>query len=192
MNTEKIVNFFFEIASLRRLVRSHSQMLDMANDNISDHSFRVAIIGMTIAELEKADVNKVVKMCLFHDLAEARTGDANFIQQQYSKRYEKEAVKDQMKDIPIGPEVIALFDEYEEKQTKESIVAKDADMLDQMILQQEYLYDDPKNRKIWHEHSFAKIKTDSGKKLAKQIKESNPFEWFYKLAEEKTGEKIER
>lgn len=192
MNTEKIVNFFFEIASMRRLMRSHAQSLNLANDNISDHSFRVAIIGMTIAELEKADVNKVLKMCLFHDLAEARTGDANYVQKQYSKRYEKEAVKDQMEDMPIGSEVIALFDEFEEKQTKEAIIAKDADMLDQMIIQQEYFYTDPKNRKIWHEHSFVKIKTDSGKKLAEQIKESNPFEWVYKLAEEKTGEKIER
>lgn len=190
MNTEKIANFFFEIATLRRLTRSHRQMIQEVSDNISDHSFRVAIIGMILAKLENCDENKVIKMCLFHDVAEARTGDANFINQQYVDLHEKEAQRDQAEGLPIGEEVLELLNEHKSLQTEESIVAKDADLLDQMVLQQEYFYNDKENGKRWQDHTEGGLKTESAKILAKKIRLSNPFGWLYHLAEQKTGKKI--
>ncbi len=192
MNTDKIINFFFEIATLRRLTRSHRQVIAEVSDNISDHSFRVAIIGMILAELEKCDNSKVMKMCLFHDVAEARIGDANFINQQYSDLHEEEARDDQIDGLPIASEVDKFLKEYEQRKSKEAIVAKDADLLDQMILQQEYFYKDNKNGRIWQNHTERSLKTESAKILAKKIRESNPFEWLYKMAEEKTGRDIKR
>jgi putative hydrolase of HD superfamily len=190
MDIDKIVNFFFEIATLRRLTRSHRQMIQEVSDNISDHSFRVAIIGMILAELENCDVNKVLKMCLFHDVAEARIGDANFINKQYVDLAEEEAQKDQMKGLPIEKEVLGILEEFGKGKNRESIVAKDADLIDQMVLQQEYFYKDSKNREIWQSHSERALRTESAKKLARKIRTSNPFEWLYKLAEDKTGESI--
>lgn len=192
MNTDKIINFFFEIATLRRLTRSHRQMIAEVSDNISDHSFRVAIIGMILAELEKCDASKVMKMCLFHDVAEARTGDANFINQQYVELNEDEARIDQMESLPIAEEVLNLLEEYEKRETKESIAAKDADLLDQMVLQQEYFFKDKQNGKIWQNHSEKSLKTESAKILAEKIRQSNPFEWLYQMAEKKTNNIIER
>lgn len=191
-DVNRIVNFFFEIASLRRITRAHCQIIKGVTENIADHSFRVAVIGMLLAEMEKADNNKVLKMCLFHDLPEARTGDANFINQQYVDMREDEALKDQMNGLPIGDEILKIIKEYEEQKSKESIIAKDADLLDQMILEREHFYKDSKNSKIWREHTEKKLKTKLAKKLAKQIKKSNPFEWLYQLAEDKTGKKIDR
>lgn len=192
MNTSKIVNFLFEIATLRRLTRSHRQMIQEVSDNISDHSFRVAIIGMILAEMEKADSNKVLKMCLFHDIPEARTGDANAINQHYLDIHETEALGDQMKDLPIEKEVIKLFKEYSDRKTKEAIVAKDADTLDQMVLEQEYFYKDAENRMVWQDHMQVRLKTKSAKILASEIRKSNPHEWLYNMMEHKTGKKIRR
>lgn len=192
MDSEKIINFLFEIASLRRLTRSHRQIIHEVSDNISDHSFRVTVIGMILAELEKCDNNKVMKICLFHDVAEARTGDANYINQQYLDLHDREARSDQMKALPIGNEILPLLEEYEGRETKEAQVAKDADLLDQMILQQEYFYRDNYNGEIWQNHTEKRLQTESAKKLAKQIKVTNPFEWLYQTAEQKTGKKIER
>ncbi len=192
MNTKKIINFFFEIASMRRLVRSHSQIIHEANDNISDHSFRVAVIGMIIANLESCDEDKVLKMCLFHDLAETRTGDANFINKQYVNLKEDEARQDQLSEIPAAAEILGLLKEFEQRQSKESIVAKDADCLDQMILQREYFYKDQPNHEIWQNHTQKSLKTESAQKLAAEIRTTNPFEWLYDLAETKTGRKIPR
>jgi len=192
MKNNKIINFFFEIASLRRLTRSHRQVIRGVSDNISDHSFRTAIIGMTLASLEDCNKDKVLKMCLFHDLAEARTGDANLINKLYLNIQEKEAGKDQMEGLPIGKDILELTKEYEKQESLEAVLAKDANLLDQMILQQEYLYSDTKNREIWQKHTEDLLKTDTAKKLAKEIKESNPFEWLYQLAEKKTDEKVDR
>lgn len=192
MNFNKIANFFFEIASMRRIKRAHSQVIHEANDNISDHSFRVAVIGMILAKMEKCDINKVLIMCLFHDVVEIRIGDANLINQQYSDLREKEARRDQVTDLPIEDEVSSFIQEYERRESKESIVAKDADLLDQMVLQREYFYKDPQNHEIWQNHTEKSLKTGSAKKLAQEIRKLNPFEWFYQLVENKTGNKISR
>lgn len=192
MNSSKLSSFFFELASMRRLARAHSQLIHEADDNISDHSFRVAIIGMVLANIEKCDENKVLKMCLFHDVAETRIGDANFINQQYSDPCEEEARKDQMSDLPIANEILELLSEFEQRESKEAIVARDADYLDQMILQREYFFKDPQNHEIWQNHTEAMLKSESAKKLAKEIRKTNPFEWLYQLAEQKTRKKVPR
>ncbi|MCL5411635.1 MAG: HD domain-containing protein [Patescibacteria group bacterium] len=187
MNKEKIVSFFFEMASLRRLTRSHRQMIAAVNDNISDHSFRVGIIAMILAGLEKCDQNKALKMGLFHDLVEARTGDANTINKQYVKLDEEGAREDQLSGLPIGEEILELLREYEERKSAESIVAKDADSLDQMVLEQEYFFEDPINRKKWQDFMEKKLKTESAKKLSIEIRNSNPFNWLYQIMDEKIG-----
>ena len=192
MNLNKTANFFFEIASMRRIKRAHSQVIHEADDNISDHSFRVAVIGMILAKMENCDTNKVLGMCLFHDVAEIRIGDANFINQQYSDLHEEEAREDQMKDLPIADEVLEFLREFEQRESKESVVAKDADLLDQMVLQREYFYKDQHNHEIWQNHTGKSLNTESAKKLAQKIRESNPFEWLYQLAEDKAGIKVNR
>jgi putative hydrolase of HD superfamily len=192
MDMDKITNFLFEIASLRRLTRSHRQMIQDVSDNISDHSFRVAVIGMILANLEKCDENKVLKMALFHDVVEARTGDANYLNKQYVELHEDEARKDQMDGIPGAGEILDILKEYNARKTKEAIIAKDADLLDQMILQQEYLYRDPKNNERWQNHTQGMLKNESAKKIAGQIRESNPFEWLYQATKKKREERGEK
>lgn len=189
MNTSKIVNFFFEIATLRRLTRSHRQMIEEVSDNISDHNFRVAVIGMVLANLEQCDEDKVLKMCLFHDVVEARTGDANLVNQQYLDLHEEEARRDQMEGLPIAGEIINLLNELEQNRSKEAAVAWDADSLDQMVLQQEYFYRDEKNKKIWHNNTERYLKTESARRLALKIRKSNPLDWLYSLLEHRTGER---
>jgi len=140
----RISDFLFEIGTLRNMKRMHCQALPQANDTIASHSFEVAIIGMILAKMENADENKVLKMCLFHDMAEARTGDANFIHSHYvncTKQDEKEITKGQLQDTPLEKEINGVLDEYTERKSIESIIAKDADLINQIILQCDYLKD---------------------------------------------------
>lgn len=191
-NIDKITNFLFEVASLRRLTRSHRQLISEVSDNISDHSFRAAVIAMILADLEGCDKNKALKMALFHDLLEARTGDANYLNKQYLDLHEEEARKDQMEGLPIADEILEILEEYEKRETKESIVAKDADLLDQMVLQQEYFYKDKENGEQWQDHTQKTLKTESAKKIAEKIRESNPFEWLYQITRKKREERGEK
>ena len=45
-------------------------------ESVADHSWRISLMAMLIApEFPEADMNKVIRMCLIHDLGEAFTGD---------------------------------------------------------------------------------------------------------------------
>ena len=71
-----IVNFFFETGMLKHVKRSGWWLINIKDpENIAEHSFRTAVIGYFLAKIEKVDADKVLKMCLFHDLHESRIND---------------------------------------------------------------------------------------------------------------------
>lgn len=47
LDAQKLVNFFYEVGTLRKLPRMHRQnlLIDDTTDTIASHSFRVAVIG---------------------------------------------------------------------------------------------------------------------------------------------------
>ncbi len=180
---ERIVNLIFEAGTARGIPRTHHQFLRNSDDSVASHSFRVAVIGLVLAELEKADGNKVLKMCLFHDFPEIRTGDPNFLNRFYRTDNEEKAIKDQWTDIPGGGEIIDLLAEYRERKTKEAIVAKDADVLDQIFLQREYLPGGSYDLERWHNHQAKKLKTASARQLAGRVLKTNPLKWIYDFSD---------
>ena len=180
----EIVNFIFEVGTARNIIRSHHQVLKNSNDSVASHSFRVAIIGLILASLEQVDTNKVVLMCLLHDVAELRTGDANFINRFYQVQKEEDAINDQWFGIPGEKEAIELLSECNEGETKEAIVAKDADRLEQIFLQREYLTH-PHDLDMWHTHTAQKLQTDSACKIAEQAIKTNRLQWLYDFSNSK-------
>lgn len=182
-NLKTIVNFLYEVGTARNIVRSHHQVIRNANDTIAAHSFRTAIIGLILADLENMDEDKVLKMCLLHDLAELRTGDANFINKYYRVEREEKAIEDQWKDIAGGKKVTSLLKEYNERKSEEAKVAKDADILDQIFLQKEYLSQSPADFKKWHNHMERQIKTKPALKIARLVFKTGSFNWVYNFAD---------
>ena len=59
------IDFLFEIGSLRRIPRAWQQILTGKVENIAEHIFRTTMVAWVIAVAEKADVEKVLKIC--HD-----------------------------------------------------------------------------------------------------------------------------
>jgi putative hydrolases of HD superfamily len=184
---EKIINFIFEAGTARNIFRSHHQVLKQSNDTISSHSFRTAIIGLILADMEKGNKDKIVQMCILHDFAELRTGDANFINKFYGKEDEDKAIKEQWSDIPGGKGIVKLLSEYNARKTKEAVIAKDADSLDQIFLQREYLPENSYDLKRWHNNIAKKLKTASAKKIAARALKTNPLKWVYDLDDAKNN-----
>ncbi len=183
---KKLTSFFFEVGTLRKIPRSHQQALLMQDlsDNIASHSFRVALIGYFMAEELEVDSGRVVKMCLFHDLEEARTGDQNWIHKNYIKSFEGEVREDQVKNLNNKDDFKKISREYDERETLESKIAKDADILDQMLLLKEYVMQGNSEAKRWldrgnkeggHENC---LHTDLSKKIAEEIKNQEPSSWW--------------
>ena len=122
-----IVDFLFEIGSLKRMIRNSYQTLGSGGETVAEHSFRCAVIGYCLAKMENADEDKVVKMCLFHDLLEARTGDQNWINKHYTEAFKEKAREDQCQVLPFGSEMLKLLSEWI-GWTEEAVLAKDADV----------------------------------------------------------------
>jgi putative hydrolase of HD superfamily len=132
MEMKDIVKLLFETGMLGRVKRSGDWLAGVKDsESISEHSHRAAIFGYILAKLENADENKVLKMLIFHDLPETRLLDRNKVSARYYNIHEaeKHAFNEQMSFLPqkIGDELRDIFGEMEKKESKEAIIAKDAD-----------------------------------------------------------------
>lgn len=178
-----LTNFLFEIGTLRKIARSHRQTLltDDLSDNIASHSFRVSMIGLFLAQLEKVDVKKVVIMCLTHDIAETRSGDQNWVHKKYLKVFEEEIIESQFSFLPKNSEVTKIAKEYCDRQTLEAKVAKDADLIDQLLLLKEYAWQGNLEAKQWLKNKDHEkmLFTKSAKKVAREISIQKPSDWWY-------------
>jgi putative hydrolases of HD superfamily len=188
---QKIVRFLFEMGTMRKLPRMHRQtfLTDDMSDNIATHSYRVTLIGWFLAKMEGADPYKVAMMCLMHDMGEVRTGDHNWIHKRYIKIFEDEIKEEQLGTMPF-PEMKEMADEYDKRESKEAIIAKDADMLDQIFLLREYVWQGNKEAQIWlegkpgREHEDDKkerFKTRSAKALCEMAMTEDPSSWWNNL-----------
>ncbi len=188
MNKDRrIANFLFEVGTMRKLMRMHRQTLltDDMSDSIAAHSYRVAFIGWFLAKAEEADVYKTVMMCLVHDMAEARSGDHNYVHKRYMKVFDEEIMKEQLGTLPYH-DLEDLAMEYHKRETKEAVIAKDADLLDQILLLREYEWQGNKEAGIWlrgksgqkENVQFSRLRSKSAKKLAKAIMKEDPSSWW--------------
>ncbi len=181
-NHKKTTNFLYELGTLRKIARSHRQSLltDDLSDNIASHSFRVTAIGWFLAKSEKADPYKVLLMCLFHDSGEARTGDQNWINKKYVKTYEDEVIKDQLEGLTVANELLDINREYETRESLESKLAKDADLLDQIFLLKEYAWQGNNEACRWLEdcEQAKRLFSKTAKQIAKEAMAQNPSDWW--------------
>lgn len=177
---KKIIEFIFEVGTLRRMNRQHLQKLAKTEDSVADHSFRVAVIGYLLAKEEGVDADKVLRMCLFHDIAEARTGDHDWFHKKYVKINEWKVIKSQWQEFSFGKDVIKLFKEYLVRKTKEAKIAKEADELEQIFQLKEYADQGNKEAERWLPHNSKRIKSKIGKEIIRELKKSNIHDWWWK------------
>jgi len=188
---ERIANFLFEIGTMRKLMRMHRQVLltDDMSDSITSHSYRVAMIGWFLAKEEGADPYKTVMMGLLHDVSEIRSNDHNWVHKRYIKIFEEEINEEQLGSLPY-PDLKNFIDEYQERKTKEAILVKEADTLDQILLLREYQWAGNKEAEVWLRGKpgkektnvqLEKLKTNIGRKLGQAIYKVNPSDWWENL-----------
>jgi len=183
VSIKKLVSFLYEVGTLRKIARSHRQSLytDDLSDNIASHSYRVTMIGILLSKLEGADSNKVIRMCLLHDTDETRSNDQNWIHKKYVKVFEDEIQKDQFSFLGKNNEFNQIKDEYNDRKTLESRIAKDADMIDQCLLLREYEWAGNKEAARWLRGESKHITTKSALKIREEIKKQRPSVWWDNL-----------
>lgn len=186
---KNIASYIFEIGMLRRERHNGFKMIGIDNpDSVAEHAMRAAQIGyiLTFLENEKYGTNtspeKVASMLLFHDNGETRIGDLHKVASRYinSKEAEKKAFSEQADNLPkkISKQIIKYFNETEERNTAEGLIAKDADRLETAFMAKEY-YDLGNKLGIdWINNVEKDIKTESAKELLKALKEVKFTDWW--------------
>lgn len=179
---EPIVNFLFEAGMLAHTPRSGFHFLGGYSQSVAEHMNRTAYIGYVLAQLEddpNIDPGQVMKMCLLHDLAEARTSDLNWMNQKYVSADEEGAVNEMIAKLPFGDDIKQTIDEYEERTTKEAKLAKDADHLELLMVLKEMIDRGHAKAQSWVPSLLKRILTDTGRNLADKILETDSDDWWF-------------
>jgi putative hydrolases of HD superfamily len=177
------LQFLYELGTLRYIPRIWRQFLNKDFANLSEHIFRVIWIAIIIAKEECANLDKVIKMALVHDIVESRNSDVHYLSRMYTKRDDDAAIKDILRDTSIEQEFLDLFAEYEERKSIESKIVKDADNLDVDIELQEQYVNGIKVKEdfqVMRNNVYELLFTDTAKKIWKEIQTSNPHDWHIK------------
>ncbi len=176
---KNIVNFLFEVGILSKTPRSGFHFLGSGKQSVAEHTHRAVYVGFVLAKLEgNVDTDKVLKMCLFHDLAEARTSDLSYLHQKYTISDEKRAIKDLTNTLNFGSEILDILVEFKEKKSKEAKLAKDADQIELILSLREEIDAGNTRAESWIPFALKRLSTKVAKDLAKKIIRTNSDDWW--------------
>ncbi len=180
---DEALNFFAEAGLLKRIKRSGWWVAGIKDpESVAGHSFRTAVIGYYLAYLEGVDPFKVVTMSLFNDIHEARINDLHKMGHYYIdfKSAEQKVFKDQVAalDARVKKALELMRAEYDVQQTKESLVARDADILECLVQAKEYYDQGHCAAKLFFKTAPRFLKTKNARQLWARLRRWDSSQWW--------------
>ncbi|MFG2140104.1 HD family hydrolase [Streptomyces sp. NPDC048650] len=144
----EVLDFIAFSARLREVERHNNATADR-KESVAEHSWHLAIISWLLhqrfeQELDHAlDLEKMLKMCLMHDLVEIEAGDPSAWTTQHSAertrskaQVEEEVAVRRFTSLPgpLGTEFLDLWHEYEEGRTPEARLVRGVDRLNPALM----------------------------------------------------------
>ena len=106
-------------------------------ESVAEHSWRITLMAYWVSdEFPEADLEKLMKMCLIHDLGEAFTGDIpTFDKTEADEQKEGALLNEWVRSLPqpFADEMQALYQEMEERKTLEARIYKALDNLEALL-----------------------------------------------------------
>jgi putative hydrolase of HD superfamily len=184
---EAVTRFIYESGHLKHSKRQGWWQAGIKDpETVAEHSFRVAVIGYVLALMEDADPALTAATCLFHDIIETRLGDIPNVAKHYTAPEEPETVAaDQVMGMPatLADSIKQLVRSYTEQESKEAILARDADKLECLLQAREYQSHGYQNVEPWITSNLAKLKSESARALAVIGQELPPDQWWKTFAQ---------
>ena len=106
-------------------------------ESVAEHSWRISLMAFLLRhEFPDANIDKVVDMCLIHDLGECFTGDIpTFLKTDSDRKTEDDILNLWIEKLPaeISKDFKDLYEEMEAQETKEAKIYKALDKLEALI-----------------------------------------------------------
>ena len=107
------------------------------HESVAEHSWCMTLMAFFLRdEFPQADMDKVMRMCLIHDLGEAFTGDIPTFNKTQADEAREEALLDEWVASlpgPVSSEMAALYREMNARKTLEAKIYKALDGLEAVI-----------------------------------------------------------
>lgn len=131
---------FLSILSVAEKLKCNTRHSDTSSgrrESVAEHSWRLALMAMLLEdEFPDVDIDKVIKMCLIHDLGEAFTGDiATFNKTEEDSEKEEQIYSEWINGFPEiqKRQFQSLLTEMSELETKEAKLYKALDKMEAVI-----------------------------------------------------------
>jgi len=156
MNAREYLDIIHTVERLKDTPR-HCTTSHGRTESVAEHSWRISLMALLLRnEFPDTDMNKVVDMCLIHDLGECFTGDIpTFLKDDTDRNKEDSLLHEWVDSMPTGlsKDLSSLYSEMEAQITVESKIYKALDKLEALIQHNE----SPLN--TWSDNEFELNKT---------------------------------
>lgn len=136
MEARKLLDALSVAERLKDATR-HCYTKNGRHESVAEHSWMMTLMAFFIKdEFPDADMDKVIKMCIIHDLGEAFTGDIpTFDKTKMHEKTEEELLYAWVNTLPENYkfEMLTLYDEMAKRETIEAKVYKAIDGLEALI-----------------------------------------------------------
>jgi 5'-deoxynucleotidase YfbR-like HD superfamily hydrolase len=135
---EKRLAFVREAGRMKDVLRSGFTM-NGASESVAEHSWRLCLLVMAFSDLlEGIDVERLLKLCIVHDLGEIYEGDVPAIHQGPDDGRKERELADMERlsgQLPenLRDEFLQLWRDYEDGTSAEAVLAKGFDKLETLI-----------------------------------------------------------
>lgn len=154
------VQTFLDVMHLAERLKDavrHSYSSGGRRESVAEHSWRITLMAFFLRdEFPEADMNKVMEMCLIHDLGECFTGDIpTFIKTDTDRTVEDSLLSQWVNTLPpeLSEDFSTLYEEMEAQVTPEAKIFKALDKLEALIQHNESPID------TWAENEYELNKT---------------------------------
>lgn len=136
MDARKLLDIMSVAERLKDVTR-HCYTKNGRHESVAEHCWMMSLMAFFLSdEFPEADMNKVIKMCIIHDMGETFTGDIpTFDKTADNEKTEEDFLYSWVDSLPENyrSEMKALYSEMSELRTVESKIYKAIDGLEAVI-----------------------------------------------------------
>ena len=136
MEVQEFLNVMHVAERLKDAVR-HGYSSGGRRESVAEHSWRITLMAFFLQdEFPEADMQKVMEMCLIHDLGECFTGDIpTFLKTDADENREEQLLFDWVRSLPEphATRMTALYEEMAALETQEARIYKALDKMEAVL-----------------------------------------------------------